>query len=117
MERPRWRLSLSTDADDTPDTLKAKALKELVQCEGWAFYDALLESDWGAEAVLQKTEQALMNLSDHADQTTVNDTVQQIHAARRAVQAMRRRPFEEIARLTPQKVRSRPFDALRRVAR
>ena len=108
---------VTDDPEDSPEAATLKALRDFVASDGWKVFQNLMDRDWGAERTIQRTEDALKALTGNVDQETINDTVQQIHAARKAVLAMLKAPSDEIRRLTVEPASRRPFDAFRRIGR
>lgn len=103
---------------DRDDETKAErdALRVLVQSEGWALFQRLIEQEWGADATLGKIDAALSVIA-RGDVDAVSDTVQQIQAARREVLKVLTLPRERLALLDKGEPTKRPFEAWRRIGR
>lgn len=103
---------LPADSIDA-DVNELDALKALIASDGWQLYQQAIRGAWGAEACMRQIDQALAGLP-RGDQDAVNDTVQQIRASARAVQAMATWPESRVQTLQAQKPKAKGLAAWRR---
>lgn len=106
---------MSSEERDS-DGWERDTLKAFVESDGYKLFLRLIEAEWGADATLKKIDAALQDVA-RGDSTAVNDTVQQIQAARRAVQSAVGLPYQRLRQVGAPKLPDRLFGALRRVNR
>jgi LDH2 family malate/lactate/ureidoglycolate dehydrogenase len=96
-----------------PDVNELEALSALLASDGWALFLAAVEQTHGDTACMQQIDNALKAV-DRGDHEAVQDTVQQIRARAKAVQAMVRVPGERVKQLKAKKEKPGMFQGLRR---
>lgn len=106
---------LTEDREDSPETLKAKHLRELVQSEGWKLFLEHVEATWGADAQLQKIDAAHREL-EPGNEAGERMTALQIRAAAKSIQRLVSWPAEKIG-MNQAPARRTPFELFRRIAR
>lgn len=96
-----------------PDINEREALTALLESDGWALFVQAVEATHGDAASVRRIDTALQAV-DRGDAAAIQDTVQQIRARARAVQAMMRWPQERLAHLKGGKPKLGMFGAMRR---
>lgn len=77
------------------DASEREDLEQLMLHPGWLRYRAYVESQWGADACIQKIDTALSTL-ERGDQQAANETVTQIRARAREAQRLLMWPRERV---------------------
>jgi hypothetical protein len=95
-----------------PDVNELEALTSLLESDGWIIFLDAVDRAHGDRASVQQIDTALKAV-DRGDAAAIQDTVQQIRARARAVQAMVAYPKERIAALR-KKEKPGMFAAMRR---
>lgn len=95
------------------DATPLEALSALVESDGWKLFLDAVDRMHGDAASVQQIDMALKAI-DRGDTEAAHDTVQQIRARARAVQAMVRWPQEQIAAIKAKKAKPGMFQTLRR---
>ena len=98
------------------ETGECADLRELLQLAGWGHVCAYIDQTWGPEACLEKIDRALQALQP-GDVEAERQTVLQIRAAAKQMQALKTWPVQRMRELAPQKSSSTTLDRLRRIAR
>jgi hypothetical protein len=95
-----------------PDVNELEALSALLESDGWALFTKAVNDAHGDTASVLQIDAALKTV-DRGDALAVQDTVQQIRARARAVQAMMAWPMERVKALR-KKEKPGMFAAMRR---
>lgn len=95
------------------DSNPLEALTALIESDGWKLFLDAVDKMHGDAASVQQIDTALKAV-DRGDISAAHDTVQQIRARARAVQAMMRWPEEQIATMKAKKAKAGMFQTLRR---
>jgi hypothetical protein len=115
MERAqKGRRVARTESED--DAQERETLKAFVESDGYKLFLRLVEQEWGADATLAKIDAALRDVA-RGDEPAVNDTVQQIQAARREVMRAVALPHARLRQVGAPKLPDRMFGSLRRTHR
>lgn len=96
-----------------PDVNEREALAALIESDGWALFLKAVDARHGDPASVREIDTALKAV-ERGDQAAIQDTVQQIRARARAVQAMVTWPRERLAALSHPQKKSAMFAGLRR---
>ena len=97
----------------TADAIRS-ALRDLVQSEGWKLFEAQISQEWGPSGYGRRMQEALAQVPNGPDRAfEIAAVAERVDATARAVEAIRRWPYEEIAKREPVKPKG-PFAALRR---
>ncbi len=103
--------------DPDVDTRELADLQDLVRAEGFRRFQAHVEQEWGDAACIRKIDEVLRQLTP-GDRPAEQETVLQVRAAARQIQALVRWPEDRISQLQGQKPKAvSPLERLRRIAR
>lgn len=104
---------MDLDQDDEQPAL-VSALQDLLQSPGWAWIRQIAEQDYGPAGYGRRVMAAIAAIPAGPERTyELARVTEQIHEECQAVNALIKRPKDELAKLT-QKKAPRPFDHLRR---
>ena len=96
-----------------PDINRLEALSAMLASDGWAVFTEAADAMHGDAACVQQIDAELKTV-DRGDLDAARDTVVQIRARARAVQAMLRWPEEQVKALKAKKDKPGMFQHLRR---
>ena len=97
----------------TSDAIRS-ALRDLVQSEGLKLFDAQIAEEWGPSGYGRRMQEALAQVPNGPDRAfEIAAVAERVDATARAVEAIRRWPYEQISKREPVKPKG-PFASLRR---